>query len=1280
MVLTSRGRAAALLVALVAATALLTPAAGAQAPGALTVRDRTEPVGPGIELRTLERLLPSGFMQARVLEIDLADGASDAELLYPGRVAAAEPLSETARRENAVAGVNGDFFDINNTRAPQGPMLGEGDFLKAPTDFTDNELAITAGVGADGLGRLGRTLLDGVVELPGGDTVLGALNQSSLSAGEVGLYTPVWGEADRSRVTQSSTNVREVVVRGGTVVSSAPSVSVRAIPRDGFVLVGRDAGADALAGLAPGDEVSVRYRPRTEALTAGDPAPPAFRFGVGGRYVLVRDGEPVALPTNDALVTSRNPRTAVGFSADGRRMWLATVNGRLASVPGLTLPELAVLMDELGADDSLNLDGGGSTTLVARERGEPDAEVRNTPSDGSERPVPNGIGLFAQSAGGLLTGIEVEPRIEDERALRVHAGLTRRLVAEGHDAAAAPAPTPGTSWSADRGSLRGSTYVAPAEAGPATVRATSGAVSGERELRVLGPVVRLSAAPGRVAFADDQAGPVSLTVTGYDAEGYAAPLELDDLRLDYDRAIVDIERGEDGRLRVSPRARGATVVTVGVGSGADAASLRVPMTVGLDTLPVADFEDVAAWRFTHARADNGSISSAPGRTGNGVRVTYDFTESTSTRTSGVVPAAPLELPGQPQTIGVWIDSDGRGAWTSATVRQANGVSTNIYGPYLTQPGWTRVAFRVPAGLAYPLTLSSLRVIETSAARQYAGEVVYDDLTVEAPPSVDVAESEPRRDPIIQRTGALDDGRWRFATLSDIQFTADDTALNRELQDLARQYLRQIRAEDPELLIINGDFVDEGYPEDVALARRIITEELGDAVPWVYVPGNHETYGTRNLNAWRAEFGEDHRVIDVNGMRFVTLNSSLGSLRGSNFAQLGVLRRALDEAAADPAIRGVTVVAHHPVEDPLPSDNSQLADRLEVDMLRGWLSDFRDRTGKRVAMMGSHAQVVDVERLDGVPYIVLPAGGKAAYGTPDRGGFNGRAVFGVDFGAEDWLRAEIRPRAERIELRAPDALTVGEAGEVSADALQPRTGLRVPLRYPATVRWSGSENLFVGPAAGAERARAEGFDALLDPADGRLVGLDAGEVRVRVAVGAATADQPDGVAAERVVRVTRAATPDEPPAGGGGNPAPSPRGEGGTAAPAPAPGAGRGAPSGRAPSAGPPVRLLVRVALARRALRAGRRIDLRFQVAQGGRVRIRVEREVRRRGRTIRVLARELTRLVVAGRHRVSFEHDRRGARLRPGRYRITVTASTAGGRRSTPAVLRVRVLPARRGR
>ncbi|MFN0291509.1 phosphodiester glycosidase family protein [Pedobacter helvus] len=74
----------------------------------------------------------------------------------------------------------------------------------------------------------------------------------------------------------------------------------------------------------------------------------------------------------------RHPRTAVGVKPNGNVL-LLTVDGRQGNSAGMSLFELAKIMQWLGCSSAINLDGGGSTTLWAKDYG--DNGVVNHPSD-----------------------------------------------------------------------------------------------------------------------------------------------------------------------------------------------------------------------------------------------------------------------------------------------------------------------------------------------------------------------------------------------------------------------------------------------------------------------------------------------------------------------------------------------------------------------------------------------------------------------------------------------------------------------------------------------------------------------------------------------------------------------------------------------------------------------------------------------------------------------------------------------------------------------------------
>ena len=88
----------------------------------------------------------------------------------------------------------------------------------------------------------------------------------------------------------------------------------------------------------------------------------------------------------------RHPRTIVGIAARGRRLLLITIDGRQPGYSaGTTNRESAAVALALGATEAINLDGGGSTTMVVK------GEIVNHPSDATgPRKVSDALLVFAR--------------------------------------------------------------------------------------------------------------------------------------------------------------------------------------------------------------------------------------------------------------------------------------------------------------------------------------------------------------------------------------------------------------------------------------------------------------------------------------------------------------------------------------------------------------------------------------------------------------------------------------------------------------------------------------------------------------------------------------------------------------------------------------------------------------------------------------------------------------------------------------------------------------------
>ncbi|MCC9739240.1 phosphodiester glycosidase family protein [Streptomyces sp. MNU89] len=1099
--------------------------------GAVETARNTRPVAPGVVLTSFDRLRPGPWLRADALTVDLGGGAR-VDHLSSGTVTGRATVPEMAAAHDpgpgrrTVAAVNADFFDLG-TGAPLGPGIRDGRLVGMPS----GEARTAAGIGPDDAGRILALYFDGTVTLPSGTHTLHAYNAARVPDGGIGLYTPQWGDADRAHTVDGAGRTAEVTVADGRVRETAVRPGRGPVPEGTTVLVGRDAGADLLAALRPGDPVTTEYRPRTD----GGPVP---RTAVGGRGVLVADGEPQdweGRPNNEPA-----PRTAVGFSRDGTTMHLLTVDGRQADSGGATLTELGLLMRELGAHNALNLDGGGSSTLVAREAGGTGPRVENSPADGRARPVSNGLAVTAPAGSGRLTGFRVETVTAPETAPttgpvlggrpdRVFPGLTRALRATGHDETYGPAAGR-PRWrvrSGSAGRIGDDGVFTARRGGTAEVEARLGAARGTARLTVIDALDRIVPTTPRVGLADASA-TGTFGITGLDAHGTEAPVEPADVRLEYDRSRFSVTPDGRGSFTVAARTEG--------GSGLIEATVRgrtavVGVTVGLEERGIAGFDDAGDWTFSQARAD-GSVAAVPGgREGTGLRMSYDFTLSTATRAAYANPPARIPVAGQPQSFRLWIKGDGNGAWPSLHLVDAQDTSLVLRGPFVTWTGWREVEFEVPPGTVHSLRVRRFYLAETDPLKQYTGEIVIDGLTARVPPDIDLPAAEPVPDPLIAGAAETGGRDWRFAVLSDAQFTArePDGPLVRQ----TRRTLREIRASRPELLLVNGDLVDEGSAADLALARRVLKEELGDAVPWVYVPGNHEVMGG-SIELFEKEFGPGHRVFDHRGTRFITLDTSRLTVRGGGLAQIRAVRAELERAAADPGTGSVIVVQHVPPRDPTPQRASELTDRKEAALLESWLADFRRTSGKGAAVIGAHVGVFHASRVGGVPYLVNGNAGKAPAAPPGRGGFTGWSTVGVDRiteaerararqrpweGGPDWISVRTRPHVDGLRMDGPGALPAGETARVTAAVTQGEgsAARQVPVGFPVSADWTGSPNLRIGSPEGARPWHAAAYD----PVTGTLTALRPATVVLAVTV--------NGVTERRDVRIV-APPPALPPAG------------------------------------------------------------------------------------------------------------------------------------------------------
>jgi hypothetical protein len=380
-----KARPPAVLLAIVATLGLVHGAAQ-QPPTGLGPPDI---VAPGVELyQTADALLvdTAGPIAVSLVKLDPSRARVSTVLARDGEVLGTDTVEHIAQRSNAIAAVNGGYFNAGNHEpigilkvagelVSDGPLATGAVAIRSPaqgrTALDFDQIAVTTSLEFSANGRPRMVPIDGV--------------DTTRVRGKLMLYTPMYHADSDTAPTGTEWALDGSPLR---VADVRPHQGKTTIPRHGAVLSfgGTDLPPD-LAALAVGTRVAIRTAWSTRfGLTAA--RLDESESVVSGAGLLRAHGRQVSnWPAAErlgeqAFVNARHPRTIIGIDAHGS-IWLAAVDGRqLSRSIGMTFTDLERLCDRLGLTDALNLDGGSSTSMVVRGRvvnhpAEPGKEVSN---------------------------------------------------------------------------------------------------------------------------------------------------------------------------------------------------------------------------------------------------------------------------------------------------------------------------------------------------------------------------------------------------------------------------------------------------------------------------------------------------------------------------------------------------------------------------------------------------------------------------------------------------------------------------------------------------------------------------------------------------------------------------------------------------------------------------------------------------------------------------------------------------------------------------------------
>lgn len=334
-----------------------------------------------------------------VLDVNLANTYTKLEIGLPNPKNSLKTTTNLAKEysysgHRVVGAVNASYFLGNgvpaNLLAQNNEIINYGILGDTSESPTQNPIAF-------GISKTGKAIVDYYTpnlsfEVNGKEYAIDLINNERATNSTV-LYT-----TDRKSTGTNQWGV-ELVVTGATQdtkslhfgdhfsgvisgVTTYGSTGNSEIPSDGFVIsIQNKQLADELSSVPEGTNIEVNLSIDEQWRDA--------QFMLAAGPLLVKDSKVnISMSTSSSFASTRSPRTAVAVDSTGTKVFLVTVDGRQTGHSnGTNLTDLASYLISIGASAAINLDGGGSTTMVARKPGAYYPTLVNSPSDGAERRV-----------------------------------------------------------------------------------------------------------------------------------------------------------------------------------------------------------------------------------------------------------------------------------------------------------------------------------------------------------------------------------------------------------------------------------------------------------------------------------------------------------------------------------------------------------------------------------------------------------------------------------------------------------------------------------------------------------------------------------------------------------------------------------------------------------------------------------------------------------------------------------------------------------------------------
>lgn len=873
-----------------------------------------ETITKGATLIQEKMLIDEGWRYINMLKVDLDEPNIEIRPIESSTGTTRQTVLQLVKDAGAVAGVNSDFFDLSSNSASFGPVIENGE-LKHAYNSNYSSLGPNKNMATFIIDNNNTPLMAyyGVsIRINGNGSLVGAASSYNIVPGT--LTRPVILDSSchksNSAAVEKKKNAYTIVVENNQVVDHSTSDEYITIPENGYLIVLPETIANEYYSKLPigtNVDLDIRMYLQDGVTTAIE----ELKLGIGGGGLIMKNGAEYTGAAHKITPTSKDPRTVIATLKGSNEILLITIDGR-GSYKGMTHSDLVSFLKSYNVENAMYFDGGGSTTMVARNEGETEATLQNNPSDGSMRKVANGLGVFTTNETGMLSKLIIEPNHK-----RSFVGEKISFTVKGTDENSNPVtinPAEITfSVAGVEGDFNGTSFTA-TSAGKALIMASVNGVEVGTEVYISNIPKGIRVEPSLIQLGVGASKEVK--VYGVDEAGYSIPLSSDAVTWTSDQAAIS---GKNNTVYGNASAVGTLTANY------KGVTANVGVVIGNSAVAIESFEENNASWAGDTSTVKGKVE--PNKTvkyhGNrSLKMTYTFDKSSTKQVAYTLFNKPIEITADARSINLWVNAKKQGHTAKLEVVDATGKKYYLkLTDQLNFDGWKYLSATLPEEMQLPAKVTKFYVYANEVSEKVTTAVYIDHVSITRG--------------IKCKTG--------------INQRADE-----QFDSMYKETLQNPTGTDQYMINIIGQTAVSSMKLSNSTVAKI-SKQLSDGAGVVVLADSKNSALTLSPKTYT--YNNTYQVADYNTTRIIMVGTNSGGIRATNSAAWLNMKTALQNSTA----KNIILIMS---KDPLTGFD----DIEEGKALHDYLKEQREQTGKNIFVVVSSSAEEEVRIQDGIRYI------------------------------------------------------------------------------------------------------------------------------------------------------------------------------------------------------------------------------------------------------------------------------------------------------------------------